>query len=212
MTSGTIASWSSAKLSASKHKHSYAPRDGLDFYVEPPWCTELLLSQTAFKNVWDPASGRGTIIGVCRANQIAAWGSDIVLRLGAAENLAPFAPLNFLSDKAPINFEWTDIVTNPPYGLAKAFIERAFELRARKIAVLVRLDFLAGDKRCGRNTLFNVTHPPTTVFVLSRRPSMPPGELLAAGKVEQKGGQHDYCWIVWDNERESWPTEVRWLK
>ncbi len=59
--------------------------------------------------------------------------------------------------------------------------------------------------------------PPAFILVLSRRPSMPPGELLAAGQVEQKGGMHDYCWCVWDQSPRMWPdvsrpTELRWLK
>ncbi len=196
-------------VSSPKMKPSYAPRDGLDWYVEPAWCTELLADQVSFKNVWDPACGRGTIPTFLNEHGVCAFGSDIVDRTSRRFE----GPIDFLTDPPLLRSIWTDIVTNPPFSLAVAFIKRAFELKARKIAVLIRLDFLANQ---GRHKLFLKT-PPAYVFVLSRRPSMPPGHLLAAGKVKQKGGQHDYCWVVWDQSPRTWlnvacPTEIRWLK
>ncbi len=100
---------------------------------------------------------------------------------------------------------WTDVVSNPPFSLAEAFIRRAFELEARKVAILVRLDFLGAQKR---HRLFTEFFRPAFVLVLSRRPSMPPGD----SDIEAKGGMNDYCWIVWDAQRPDTPTEVRWLK
>ncbi len=187
-----------AGVSNPKQKASGYERDPLDWYVEPAWCTELLAAEIDFKSVWDPACGCGTIPKVFSEIGSAAHGTDIVVRWSWQTYTGDFFTVK--KDRTPY---FTDIVTNPPYRLAEAFIRRAFELDARKIAVLVRLDFLASQKRY---KLFTDL-PPQYVFVLSRRPSMPPG----GSNVPAKGGMHDVCWIIWDALQDA-PTEMRWLK
>jgi hypothetical protein len=57
-------------------------------------------------------------------------------------------------------------------------------------------------------------HPPQAVLHLCQRPSMPPGDLIAAmGKRAFSGGMTDYCWIVWDVKRPTAPGQTRtiWL-
>lgn len=207
-----------------KRKASGYQHDRLGWYIEPSWCTDLLADQVQLERVWDPACGVGTIPLTLIKRGIDAVGSDIAVRpdhqaavrVNGRWNFWP-DPIDFLTCADPEPKQWTDVVTNPPFSLAEQFIRRAIELRARKIAVLVRLDFLGAQKR----HKFFTDLPPSYVLILSRRPSMPPGELLTRGEVTAKGGQTDYCWLVWDafirgpdfnRFAQEYPTEMRWLK
>ena len=93
---------------------------------------------------------------------------------------------------------------NPPYNLAHRFVLRALTLARQKVAIISRLDFLASQKRY---ELFKGT-PVSRVLVLSTRPSMPPG----GTDIPAKGGQHDYCWIIWDKTAPRMPTPtIDWV-
>lgn len=192
------------RKSAHKNKSSLYERDPLDFYVEPAFCTELLIDNLpGWENVWDPACGSGTIVKTMQANGIDAFGTDIIRR-----RYEQAAVMDFLALWTH-GFPFTDIVTNPPYGKAEDFIRWALRKgpsQARRLAVLVRLDFLASQRR---HALFT-EHEPQYVMVLSRRPSMPPGD---RPDLEAKGGQHDFMWLVFDRRRGHYARcEVRWLK
>lgn len=160
-----------------------------DWYLEPTWVTELLLRHVDIDGpTWDPCCGQGNIIeALHRERKAGKWGlgiraSDIVDRgCKGAE-----APVDFLKST-----DWTyNIVFNPPYARAEAFILHALELADGIVAAVVNLKFLASQGR--RSRLFE-PHPPAAVLVLSRRPSMPPG----GSNIEAKEGTADYCWLVW---------------
>lgn len=148
-------------------------------------------------------------------NGIEAVGTDIAIRknepnycygIDNRRRIWRAGACDFLGDLV-YAIPYRDIVTNPPYSLAEAFIRRAHELKARKIAVLVRLDFLASQKR---HKLFTEDHPPQDILVLSRRPSMPPGPITPDTK--RNGGQHDFMWVVWDSLKSWRPCQVQWVK
>lgn len=94
----------------------------------------------------------------------------------------------------------------PPYGVAQAFAERALTLSRHKVAFLLPLTFLEGMKRAEWLSV----SPLARVHVFSWRISMPPGELLAAGKVKPQGGKKAFAWFVWE---QGWvgPAHVRLL-
>jgi len=51
--------------------------------------------------------------------------------------------------------------------------------------------------------------PLQRIWLLTPRPSMPPGQhILDGGKVG--GGKSDYCWLVWEHGYSGLP-EIRWL-
>ena len=76
------------------------------------------------------------------------------------------------------------------------------------VAVLVPLKWLASQ---GRYPLF--TRPEMErVIVLSRRPSIPPGERIAAeGEAIRKGGSIDFGWFLWRAGKRRLGTHIRWL-
>lgn len=171
-------------------------REVNDWYVEPIWATELLFRALDFVGpIWDPCCGQGNILkAVCSAGNITngVRATDLVDR-GYGD-----AGIDFL-----LSSDWAqNIVFNPPYLHAEAFILHALKLASGKVAALVNLKFLASQGR--RERLFK-PHPPLVVLILSRRPSMPPG----GQDIPAKGGTADYCWIVWENEGDRIPDDHR---
>jgi hypothetical protein len=137
-------------------------------------------------------------VRACQERGFEAIGTDIVSRgFGWEER-------DFLRDD-PIAQPGA-IVCNPPYSLSSQFIMRAIGLRVIKFAMLVGDKFRYSQKRW---PLYR-DHPPAKIYVLCRRPSLPPGELYLAGKIEAKGGTKDYEWMVWDRSYRG-PTIVQWL-
>jgi hypothetical protein len=195
-------------------RHSGEARQDHDFYVDPEWCTQLLLDAENFSgNVWDPACGQGSILNACMQNGIKATGSDLVDR-GCGHT-----PVDFLKQREhrPMVSPVGNIICNPPFKQAEAFIRQALELvgppprwwgsrRTAKVAMLVQEKFLFSQRR---HALFK-DHPPAAIYFLSTRPSMPPGHLLARGAVKAAGGSVNYCWIVWQRGYRGPPT-CGWL-
>ena len=92
-----------------------------------------------------------------------------------------------------------DIITNPPFSLAHEFAQKALDLGATKLALLVRLQFLEGIKR-GE---FFSRHPPATVWVFSKRLSF-----NVDGKFKS-GGVMAFAWFVW--KKDITETKVKWI-
>jgi hypothetical protein len=173
-----------------------------DFYTEPAWTVELLLDAEDFSGfVWDPACGAGTIPQACERRGLRAGGTDIAKRPYGSRH-------DFLGDRTPPWDAVANIVCNPPYRLAEAFIGRALSIADSKVAMLVQAKFPYSQRR---HALFTA-RPPTRLYFLSTRPSMPPGDQLLAGTVRPAGGKLDYLWMVWDAARRGGPTECRWLR
>lgn len=214
------------------------PRHPWDWYVEPDWTVDVLLAQLekhctfhpffdpichgmgeAAHLIMDPACGHGTIpdffgsqkypviacdIADRRTHRDTIWMQNLVTR-----DFLEGEPRS-LSQSLPVS-----IVCNPPYswqngqlvrGLAQRFVERALQVANRKVCMLLPLKWLAGEARGD----FLNAHPPRFIFVLNRRPSMPPGDMIAElGAKAFKRGRIDYCWVVWDHAVETLPGETK---
>ncbi|WP_308718983.1 hypothetical protein [Komagataeibacter xylinus] len=83
------------------------------------------------------------------------------------------------------------IISNPPYGEAREFIDCALAHTADRVCVLLRLAFLEGIAR--REWFKSV--PLARVWVSSRRMSMPPG----GSDIPAKGGAIAYAWFVFEH-------------
>lgn len=106
-----------------------------DFYPTPREATVALLPLIADwpKAVWEPACGDGAMARVLEGAGYDVLASDLVDR-GYGD-----ACFNFLFDYwqgAP-----RPIITNPPFKLAAQFIERADELGATHLALLLKASF-----------------------------------------------------------------------
>lgn len=179
-----------------------------DWYQEPSWVTTALLSVERFVGpCLDPACGGGNIVEALMASGIHARGTDIITRTGADWFLgeADFLSAYVAKDAFP------NIVCNPPYKGGKgseAFIRKALSLASGKVAMFVDIRFLAGATRA--NGLF-AEHPPTRIWIVTPRPSCPPGAWLAQGN-KAGGGTADYCWIVYDLTSPQTTTQFGWLR
>jgi hypothetical protein len=169
-------------------------RDDHDYYVEPPWCSERLFAVEPFAGlIWDPAAGSGTIPRAARAADLSTFASDV-----ADHGCGPRQ--DFLTAPAPaVAFS---IVTNPPFKLARAFVERALTLGAAKVAII----FPTARLNAAR---WLEPLPLTRVWLLTPRPSMPPGEVITRGE-KPGGGKTDFCWLVFDRAHSGPPT-MWWL-
>jgi hypothetical protein len=204
----------------------YSKRHPLDWYVDEHWCAGQLafaldhfaLEKAEGLAIWDPCCGTGNTLLPAFWDMVPVIGSDLVDNL----NRANFLP----GDGGAFYFETRDfleteaagvpcsIICNPPYsyikGIAEAFARHALKLSSRRVAILMPGKWLASQ---ARYQLFT-DHPPQAVLHLCQRPSMPPGDRIAAmGKRAFGGGMVDYCWIVWDVKRPTAPGQTRtiWL-
>jgi ParB-like nuclease domain len=94
-----------------------------------------------------------------------------------------------------------DVVTNPPFRLARVFVEQALTLGARKTAVI----FPTARLNAAR---WLEPLPLVKIYLLTPRPSMPAGEVIARGE-RPRGGRMDFAWLVF-NHGHSAPPELRW--
>jgi hypothetical protein len=188
-------------------------RDPHDFYVEEPWCDDVLFETESFTgSIVDPACGSGNILRSAKAHGLEAIGTDLVDRSRHCELVGDFLDPDFQEHLRDLcGGEITNIVCNPPYGravTAAAFVTEALKVARAKVAMLVQNKFLFSQRRYDLFT--DPATAPARVYFLSERPSMPPGELLQLGLIEPKGGKVDYLWMVWDRSCHG-PTIALWL-
>jgi hypothetical protein len=183
-------------------RHSEYVRAADDFYTEPTWTVAALFHHMPLHGgVHDPCCGIGTIIDVALSRGLKATGADIADRAGGR-----FQVRDFLSDQST----YPNVATNPPFRLAVPIVSHALAHVAEGgyVAALVPLTFLASQRRY---PLFD--RPECAALVLSRRPSLPPGQLLqACGESIRGNGSTDYAWIIWQRGRLRGGAQIRWVQ
>ena len=100
-----------------------------------------------------------------------------------------------------------DIITNPPYKIAREFVEHALEISMKntKIAMFLKLTFLEGK---ARKKLFE-KYPPKVVYVSSSRLQCAKnGDFQKYGKGV--GTAVAYAWFVWRKGYKG-DTVVKWI-
>ena len=169
-----------------------------DFYATPPEAVKYLLNVEKFdSDIWECASGQNHIADVLKEYDYNVRTSDIVKRTPTTEQM------DFLSCKEK---EWKGaIVSNPPFTLAKEFVEKSLTLvgNGQKVAMFLRLQFLDGLKRY---ELFK-NCPPKRVHIFSRRV-----RCAKDGDFTQykSGGIQSNAWFVWEKGYQGKP-EIDWI-
>jgi hypothetical protein len=171
-------------------------REENEHYVEPEWCSRRLFEEEDFTpGIWDPCCGFGTIPKNAVACGLYGIGTDIVDR-----GYADLADLkDFLAMDRGLS---PNIVCNPPFNIADRFALHALKL-ADKVAMVFPTARL------------NAAHwlkgtPLRRVWLMTPRPSMPPGYVIARGE-KPGGGKMDYCWIVFEKSFYGKP-QLLWLR
>lgn len=185
------------------------PADSLDFFPTPPWATRAFcehvlphfevfdpitkLSGLAI-SAWDPACGEGHMALALEDAFDSVVASDIF-----DYGFGTVADFLHPELRAP-DVDW--IVTNPPFNQGPDFVLRALDHARRGVAVLVRMQFLEGEKRL--ETLFRPT-PPAAIYQFAERVPMHRGRWVVNGSTATA-----YAWVVW--RRDATPgTEFHWI-
>jgi hypothetical protein len=174
-------------------------RAGADHYVEPHWVSRRLFEVERFYDgIWDPACGFGRIpTSAYEAGYRFIWKTDIAQR---GEYFLD-KTADFLSfERTPTTPE--NIICNPPFDLFKPFALHALELARRKVAMIWTVRTLPAARWLKETPL-------RKILLLTPRPSMPPGHVIASGG-KASGGTADYCWLIWDQTYEG-EAELSWL-
>ena len=165
-----------------------------DYFPTPPWATRALIhevigqKQIRDKVVWEPACGEGHMSKVLREFPFA----EVLETDKYSHNgyLPDANKLDFL-EHPPCTVDW--IITNPPFNLSLEFVKKAMEHATHGVAILQRLNFLEGKKRC--TELFWDTAP-SNVAVFSERVPM------VKGRLDRKASTATpYAWYVWHRRR-----------
>lgn len=165
-------------------------RAPLEWYVDSVDCAEALFRvETFIGPIVDPCCGQGNILLAARRIGLPITGRDVVQRRHGVRPGADEISDFFRDDRRAEN-----VVCNPPYDRLDEFIDHALQIAERKVAVVVPLRCLGSQDRAKRLGSYSLA----AVYVLSPRPSMPPGEALKAGIVKASGGTIDYAWIVFE--------------
>jgi len=171
-------------------------RSSLDFYATPPETTEALFRVESFEgDIWECACGDGAMSQVIEKYN-KCYSSDI----RNDNSIYGDGGIDFLL--AGEEFITNNIITNPPYSLASAFVRQGLRLSTKKLALFLRLNFLEGQ---GRYSMFKNT-PLKTVHVFCKRQTLHP-----PGIVVRTGGIIAYAWFVWDKEYSGRPY-LDWIQ
>lgn len=184
-----------------------ANRDPNDFYPTPPGATMALCLVEQFPGtVWEPACGAFDMVRVLerasgaahvRATDICAQRADV----------RGWMLADFLNPQPGDLVSADHVVTNPPFKLARPFVDRALAVvpAGGKVAMLCRLMFLEAESRhfWWRGT------PLARVHVFSDRVPFQRGRLVAQG--EQGGRMVPYAWFVWEKGYDG-PAALGWIK
>lgn len=180
-----------------RKSHIWA-RDADDFYIEPEWIDTRLFEEEDFDRnriLLDPCCGTGRIALAAMAAGYEVEACDIVDR-----GFPPTRIEDFLERKSPT---WS-IVGNPPFGLVEAFALHALsDLHAVKIALVFPTARLNAAHRWLRGL------PLRRIRLLTPRPSMPPGYVIARGE-KPGGGKTDFAWLVFERGYVR-NAEITWL-
>lgn len=179
--------------------HTDEVREVNDYYATEPKATQLLLEQEQFsKCVWEPACGEGHISQVLKEAGYVVYESDLVKRG------YPLEEQDFL--KVEANNEM-DIITNPPYKIAREFVEHALDISCDgvKVAMFLKLTFLESKSR---KKLFE-KYPPKVLYVSSSRLQCAKNGDFVKYK-QGTGTAVAYGWFVWEKGFKGEPV-IRWI-
>jgi hypothetical protein len=160
-----------------------------DFYPTPDVATIALLEREKFSGeIWEPACGDGAMSKVIESYGYPVRSTDLFDR-GYGE---PGVDFLRCTDRC------ANIITNPPFKFANQFIHKALVKADKKIALLLRLNYLESKTRKKFFT-DRKFFPFKKVLVFSERvPFNGPGNMMA------------FAWFIWDSDYRGTP-EIDWI-
>lgn len=166
---------------------------GQDLYETPVEAIRTLLAVERFGvHVLEPSVGKGAILRPLEEAGYQVSIADLVdrgiaTRYGECQRVGDFLQ-SAAEDGNP------DIVTNPPYGIANAYIAHALRVhRPRRMAMLLNLNFLCGFADADRCFVMD-QHPPSRIHVFTRRLPMMHRDGWDGNRASS---QMNTAWFVW---------------
>lgn len=157
-----------------------------DFYPTKPPTTRALLEVVDFEgSILEPACGNGAMSNVL----IEKYGGDNVISSDLYDRGFGDVGIDFLT--LDENVKYDNIITNPPYILALDFLIKAKKIATKKIALLLKFQFLEGKKRLPYLTDKNF--PLSEVYMFTKRQ-----EMTRNGEEMKNRGMMTFAWFVWD--------------
>lgn len=175
-----------------------------DYYATPPEATQELLNNfdlSYCKTFLEPSCGEGHISKVLESNftNSEVFSNDLIDR-GYG-----YAPRDFLTYNHTDKFDC--VITNPPFKLAKEFIEKGLKISNKYVIMFAKIQLLEG---LGRKELFE-NSPPKYIYVFRNRIN----PLRNGSPVDEKGkpwaSTMCFAWFVWEVGFKGEPT-IRWLE
>ena len=120
----------------------FADLDGPDFFPTPAWATHALLENEHFEGeVWECACGDGAMSRVLESRDLPVISSDLYER-GYGESGRDFLTATRTAE---------NIITNPPYNAAEAFVRVGLQRSRRKLAFCCALPSWRAQTGPGRS-------------------------------------------------------------
>lgn len=211
MTETTIKDWTGngnsiwKTLGASNHTEKERQSD--DYYATDSTAIDKLLTvEYPNKNIWECAAGGGHLSDRLKTLGWNVFSSDIKDRNYPLDKQIDF--LTASQNDIPFKGRF-DILTNPPYKLAKEFVLKGLDLLPDeycRLYMFLKLTFLEGKARY--NEIFSKM-PPCKIYVFSER-------IMCAkngdfeGMKAGGGSAVAYAWFVWQKGYTG-ATLIEWI-
>lgn len=183
-----------------------------DFYATNPKAVKMLLSRYDLfgQNILEPCVGQGHIVEAIKdfyGNRGRTYTCLDMVDRGYPNTIVQ----DFLTWQTDKKFK--GIITNPPFSLAKEFVEKGMELLDDdgQMAMFLKIQFLEGEKR---RELFK-KFPPKYIYVFEKR--MATWNQGQEFDIDEKTGKKKkwattmcHAWFVWEKGSTTEPI-VRFL-
>lgn len=189
--------------------------DSLDYFPTPPWATRALLdwleanvvSHLAACSCWEPAAG-GRHMSTVLAERFRTVAATDVHDYGSLDGIGSFVGVGPDVIETPRPLAWPHgrvdwVITNPPFNLADAFLERALAVAVTGVALLLRSAWIDGLARW--EAVFS-RMPPTSVLQFAERVPMVKGRWDPSASTATP-----YAWFVWHGSRSGAETRLHWI-
>lgn len=178
-------------------------RNKNDYYQTPYSMTRQLLEVENFEgNILEPCCGAGAIVKVLRDYDKSVDYCDLNNEFSLTGIFKNFK--DFIND----DFDrYDNIITNPPYSLAKEFILKAKQITNNKIAMLLPLNYLHGVTRYNEIYL-DRKFPLKAVYIFCRYGML---EETIRDDGTYRTGMMVYAWYIWDKSYKLGEPIIRWL-